>query len=477
MDATPVIKVAFASAPLADPAYTDVSSYLRALSVVRGRNFEYDRIEAGTLGVTLDNRDSRFNPDNTAGPYYPNVKPTRRTQLEFAWGGVTYHVFEGFTEGWPQAFPDGGFDATIQQRASDWFLPLNAMKFAGAQTTLAADVTTAPDAGTSGAITVASTALPLPQAFPFTIQVGASPDIEKMEVTARPASGQWTVTRGHEDTLPRTHLSGAAVRSEAVRFAEEQSGTRINNVLTMAGISGADRSIDPGRTLIAASDDLAGTSFLEHLLLIAQAENGRFFAAKDGTLTFRDRHAIFASEPVARGTFGDQPGDLIYSVNLETLIQDESKLYNVIRITIADGTIVESRDQTSIDEHFERTLDLNWPLASANEAKDAADYMLSRLKDATTRIPSVTLQPARDPNVLWPVVLGMEIGHRYLFRLTPRGGGTTIQKPVIVDGIQHDAAPQDWRSTLRLTLADTTTYWRLDTSGQSELDDTTILAY
>jgi hypothetical protein len=140
-----------------------------------------------------------------------------------------------------------------------------------------------------------------------------------------------------------------------------------------------DRDVDAGNSLIAASKNLAGESILSHLLLVAEAENGRLFASRDGKVTFRQRHWQFLQERTPRGTFGGGgAGDVNFLSGTENVLaHDDSQLFNRIRIKHPTGQIVESFDQTSIDAHFERVLEKDWPLASVVEAKDAADYLLA----------------------------------------------------------------------------------------------------
>lgn len=48
---------------------------------LRGRSYERDQTEAGTLSVTLDNSDGRFIPGSVQSPYYPYVKSDRRFRI------------------------------------------------------------------------------------------------------------------------------------------------------------------------------------------------------------------------------------------------------------------------------------------------------------------------------------------------------------------------------------------------------------
>jgi len=57
------VEVAFDGGPFSSSySWTDISDYVKGFDVRRGRNNELDRIEAGTLSLTLDNSDGRFTP-------------------------------------------------------------------------------------------------------------------------------------------------------------------------------------------------------------------------------------------------------------------------------------------------------------------------------------------------------------------------------------------------------------------------------
>lgn len=120
---TLTVEIAFATDPLATPTYTDVSAYVRGLAIRRGRNHELDRIEAGTLRLTLNNRDRRFDPANASSPYYPNVIPMRRIRVSATWDSNTYRLFTGFIQDWPMSW-QGVKDAEVDLSAVDGFAVL-----------------------------------------------------------------------------------------------------------------------------------------------------------------------------------------------------------------------------------------------------------------------------------------------------------------------------------------------------------------
>lgn len=115
---TCTVEIAF-SRPTDPATWTDVTAYVREVTIRRGRQFELDRVETGHCEVKLDNRDRRFDPMHT-GPYYPNVKPTRRIRVKATWSGTTYYLFAGYIESWPSEWP-GMVDAIVSVTALDGF--------------------------------------------------------------------------------------------------------------------------------------------------------------------------------------------------------------------------------------------------------------------------------------------------------------------------------------------------------------------
>jgi hypothetical protein len=119
---TILVRIAFATDPLASsPTWTDVTSYIRGFSIRRGRTDELGRMETGQATIILDNRDRRFDPTHTSGPYYPNVLPMRKVNIRATWNSVTYDLYTGFIERWPIDWP-AGQDSTIAAQAVDGFM-------------------------------------------------------------------------------------------------------------------------------------------------------------------------------------------------------------------------------------------------------------------------------------------------------------------------------------------------------------------
>lgn len=111
---TTKVEIAFSTQPEdPSPAWVDVTSYTRlplaeggGISISKGRQDQYETVQAARLSLTLINLDGRFTPGNVSSPYYPNVKKGRRIRVSETWIGVTYYRFTGFIDEWPVQWAD-----------------------------------------------------------------------------------------------------------------------------------------------------------------------------------------------------------------------------------------------------------------------------------------------------------------------------------------------------------------------------------
>jgi len=98
----PVLKVemAFGYDPYdTAPAWTDITSY-----VLKSPGVKVDRKigQAGTITMTLKNRDRRFDPTHTAGPYFGQLVRGVQVRVTCTHSATTYTLGEGWVKGWPQ---------------------------------------------------------------------------------------------------------------------------------------------------------------------------------------------------------------------------------------------------------------------------------------------------------------------------------------------------------------------------------------
>jgi len=104
--------------------------FVRRASTWRGRHSVDGRFATGIGSVTLDNRDGRFNPENTAGAYTPNVQIGTPFRATITVGSTTYPIFYGSARAWPPAYPKTQ-DSYVTVPLVDGFYNLNLEDLAG----------------------------------------------------------------------------------------------------------------------------------------------------------------------------------------------------------------------------------------------------------------------------------------------------------------------------------------------------------
>lgn len=268
----------------------------------------------------------------------------------------------------------------------------------------------------------------------------------------------WSNADTAETTLTGTDGTKVVSNYDSVAGAlvggGEDTGARINRILTNAGWPAGERVIDTGLTTVQ-STDLANNAWTE-ILLTADTEIGEVYFDATNRVVFRNRHAVITDtrSATSQATFGCDVGELTYdSVDVAN---DDTQVRNIIRISRVGGTVQEVQDADSIAEYQRKTWGRSDLIMQTDtEAADYAAYVLSFSKDAPLRFDSIRLTPTTDPDNLWPQVLGRELGDRITVKFTPPGGGAIIQRDAFIRGIKHDvAAPSRWVTVWSLQDAD-----------------------
>jgi len=115
------VEAAFGDNPLdTSPTWTDISAYVRDVSISRGRQSEFAKYAPGTATIRLDNRDRRFDPEYTSGPYYGDLVPMVPVRVTSNYnGGTDYTLYYGFITGWPTVYNQANTDAVSIVKAID----------------------------------------------------------------------------------------------------------------------------------------------------------------------------------------------------------------------------------------------------------------------------------------------------------------------------------------------------------------------
>lgn len=254
--------------------------------------------------------------------------------------------------------------------------------------------------------------------------------------------------------------------------AGEDSGARVSRLLDAASWSAFDRQISDGDTTLQATTLAANT--LTELFQVADTELGELYMDGAGRVVFRNRHALLTEDRsnTVQATFGDDAslGELTFS-DL-TLEFDEEQLVNIARIAREGGTQQTAEDAASVAKYLPHTFERTDLLMESDVvAADYAAFLVFVGKDAELRFSELVIDPQRDPDNLFPQVLGRQIGDRIQINLRPAGGGDPIEREVFVRGIAHQITRTTWQTTWTLQSASRfSAAFILDDVDDAELD-------
>jgi hypothetical protein len=109
--------------PSSPDVWTDVTEFVRGtIETSRGRWGRAEHAEVGSMILTLDNTDRRFEPEHTASPYFPGITSNRkiRFRAQYAYGNDEEgfydwaDIWRGYVVKWPQTWGMRRSETTIE---------------------------------------------------------------------------------------------------------------------------------------------------------------------------------------------------------------------------------------------------------------------------------------------------------------------------------------------------------------------------
>jgi hypothetical protein len=280
--------------------------------------------------------------------------------------------------------------------------------------------------------------------------------------------------KGHDSLVQLRLFDGFGVAALA-RFPAgwsrpaETSDQRLSAVLDVLGVPAADRSFEAGVAELAAVEldengvgPLDGNTLLPYILDIADAEGGQLFVNRAGVWTFQRRAHRNKDETTVQATFADDGTDLPY----QDIVPVEQDIWTEAQVTGATGGVQEYRDEAASDEFFPRTWQRSLPLATKWDAEARGQYVVYRHNTPRTVCKNLTVLGAKDPDVLWPVLLDLDISHQIVAeRFAGTGDAMTFNS--YIEGNTETASPQTGVAlAFQTSPADNTVYLELDAGHQ-----------
>lgn len=397
----------------------DVSPQVRKVSIRRGRNRILSNFEAGTATVTLNDPNSDFSPTNTSSPYWDPVTnstkalPLRKIRIfattEFNSNIETINLFSGYITSYDTSFYQG--------------------------------------------------------------------TTEDATVTLQCVDGFRLLANVSTEIPP---VPGAT--------AGQLSGARINTLLDFADFPDSMTNLDTGNSTMMA-DPGGNRSVLQAIQTVEQSEFGAFFMGRTGKARFLDRNTISILADSGTIDYSDVyplPATTFPFSSVDFAFDDQLVLNDVTVSRYNDGSIpapvpqIVNKDTypslatDSTEKYFYKSgTRQNLLMQTDSEALDQALMIVASRKDADLRIDSMSLDLNASINEL-NTLLNLNMDIYNLINITKSmPGGSTIQKELFVQGVQHDVSSGKWNIKL-YTAEPIIQAFILDSSTQGVLDQNAL---
>lgn len=305
-----------------------------------------------------------------------------------------------------------------------------------------------------------------------TLFVGRITDIGLSYATGKSTDISDVVIQAADDFVL---LANTAITS-AVTPTQELSGARLNYLLQLPEVSyGGTTNIDAGTATLGAYQIDANTNALAYAQAVAEAEQGFFFVARDGTLTFTDR--VQASFAASAGLFTDDGGTGIKYQNLSILYGQEF-LYNKVSVIREGGTPQVADDVASQTEYGISTLSLTDVLLADDVAAQAlANQLITLYGKPAYRFEGMTLAVSALPDAQRTTVFGLELGDTIqVERNYQTGTPANVVKYQTIERLRHVITPGVHRLEVAMSEAYVVFQFVLDDPVFGLMDEDNALA-
>jgi hypothetical protein len=252
---------------------------------------------------------------------------------------------------------------------------------------------------------------------------------------------------------------------------QELTSARVNRILDRPEVaySTATRAISTGVATLGTFAYDNGDSVAAALQQVAEAEDGRFFIARNGNATFQPRIEFTFATAIA--SFSDA-GTAIPYQSLDVLYGAET-LYNSVTITTQGNALGTASDSGSITEYGINNYSLNdLPLANATEAATLAQNIVDKYKDPLSRFTQVGVLVNGLTPAQIETVDSFEIGDVIqVVKNFTTGSPSSITQDVYIERIAHQITPGIHQVTLGIGQAQILTAFILN---QDELNEPSV---
>lgn len=393
--------------------YTDVTAYLEAIpSIVLGGEGGLESYPSATAQFVLvgrdpttDAADNRFDPDETAGPYYGNILPMVPVRISVLdSGGTRRYLYTGYVrqeQGWVYQYLPNISRVTVN--CVDFLTVLGTQSFPASRTVTTWTKKILQIAGQLQLISV-----------PITID--------------EPVPSYMGLTSGAQ---LQALLDDSLVPSPA-------AGWNIGDtVVNVQGFAGAENML----------------TFIGNL---ATTEGGAVYVLGDGTVQFDGRYAPISDTRMTTSQFtlDDAAGTTDIPFELDSFTKTfPKKILNAAIVTPTGGEPQTYEDATSIGSFTRSEYSFDGPFDSSAFAMAHAEMVVNRYKDPITTVPSATLDLRRSDDV-YDCAVQRKIRDRGTLKYKPAGAAAQITKNVFVSRIRYSLVAGVFKAVFEFSSAD-----------------------
>lgn len=260
--------------------------------------------------------------------------------------------------------------------------------------------------------------------------------------------------------------------------SSELSGARVTSILDLGEVDYplATRDIAAGTAGLgggATFEIAANTNVLTYLQQVATAEQGYFYIAANGDLTFTDRIASTFGTPTAY--FSDDGTEIPYSAL--DVVYGQEFLYNKVITQIIDGTEQIADDVASQDEYGISTLSLSGLLLESDaDALELAEDLLGKYKEPQYRFDRMRTHVNTLTSPQLATITSLEISDVLnITRNYNTGSPSSVALDFSIEAISHTITPSAHDVEFGLSYVVLLEEFILDSATQGVLDSNDAL--
>jgi hypothetical protein len=238
-------------------------------------------------------------------------------------------------------------------------------------------------------------------------------------------------------------MQQAGITTVADATAGQDTGTRINRILSQVQWPASMRTIDTGNTTCIADPGTSRTA-LDALKNAEFSEQGAFYINSEGTAIFLNRTNVIKKYGETPIEF-NQTGGIPYS-NL-TFAFDDKLIINSAGMTRVGGTQQVSENSASIAKYFPHQLNQSNLVAQTDaDTLNIAKIYVATRAETTIRIDAMTVD-LLDPAVPTATMLGLDyFSNLRIQNIQP--DGSTIVKTLQAQGLDWNITPNSMKVTV-----------------------------